>query len=59
VAVPLKHARWFAGLISQLSHDQVRQAFQAAGASAGDLEGFSDLVMARIKELLAAVSDKA
>jgi hypothetical protein len=41
-------------LISQLRDDQVRQAFQAAGASTADVEAFSAQVMARIKELRAA-----
>lgn len=54
--VSLEHARWFAGLASQLSHDQVRQAFKAAGASAADIEGFSSRVIAKIGELGSAVA---
>lgn len=56
--VPVEHARWFAGLMSQLKQDQVRQAFEAAGASAAEVEGFSAHVMTRIDELRAAVSTK-
>src|SRR5512134_2878667 len=29
--IPLAHARWFAGLLAQLTPDQVRRAFEAAG----------------------------
>jgi hypothetical protein len=58
VGVPVDHARWFAGLISQLSQAQVRQAFEAAGASPAEVEGFSAHVMARIEELRSAVADK-
>jgi hypothetical protein len=57
VEVPVDHARWFARLISQLSQDQVRQAFEAAGASPEEVDGFSTHLMTRIKEWQAAVSD--
>ena len=56
--VPVGHARWFAGLISQLGQAQVRQAFEAAGASPAEVEGFSAHVMARTEELRSAVADK-
>jgi hypothetical protein len=58
VEVPVQHARWFAGLISQLRPDQLRQAFEAAGASPAEVDGFSAHVTTRIKELQAAVSDE-
>jgi hypothetical protein len=53
--VPLEHARWFAELSSQLTHDQVRRAFEASGASPGEIIGFSERVMERLQELHAAV----
>ena len=49
--VPIDHARWFAQLSSQLSERQVRQGFEAAGASATEIEGFSDRVMGKLREL--------
>lgn len=57
VEVPLDHAKWFVGLISQLSAEQVRQAFEAAGAPLAEIEGFSAAVIARIEELRAAVGE--
>jgi hypothetical protein len=53
--VPLKHAQWFEQLISQLRPEQVRQAFEAAGASAAEIEGFSEAVLGRIREFQDAV----
>ena len=54
-AVPLEHARWFAGRVSQLSQEQIKQAFRAAGASNGEVEGFSSKVLQKIGQLTAAV----
>ena len=54
-SVSLGHARWFAELATQLTADQIRQAFKAAGASAPEIEGFSARVMAKIDELRSAV----
>jgi hypothetical protein len=45
-AVPLDHARWFAGIVSQLTDDQLRAAFKAAGASNAEVAGFA----ARLRE---------
>jgi len=56
--VPVEHARWFAGLASQLTHAQVRRAFEAAGASEAEIEGFSARVMERIRELQLAVEGR-
>lgn len=53
--VPLEHARWFAGLASQLSDAQIRAAFTAAGASEAEVQGFSARIRARIAELQQAV----
>ena len=53
--VSLEHARWFAGLASQLTPDQVRRAFEAAGASAAERDGFSARFLEKIRELQQAV----
>jgi hypothetical protein len=49
--VPLEHARWFASIVSQLTHEQVRRAFEAAGAKPEEVEGFSRRFMEKIREL--------
>jgi hypothetical protein len=54
--VPIDHARWFAGLVSQLTDAQLRQAFEAAGATPAEIEGFSDRLREKIVELQRAVS---
>ena len=54
-SVPVEHARWFAGLASQLTAEQLRAAFRAAGASAAEQEGFAAELAERIRELEAAV----
>jgi len=54
-AVPVEHARWFAGVISQLSDEQIRQAFRAAGASDTESSGFTSRIREKIQELQAAV----
>ena len=53
--VPLEHARWFAGLASQLTDAQIRAAFEAAGATEAEVQGFSARIRARIAELQQAV----
>ena len=53
--VPLEHARWFANLAAQLTPDQVRRAFEAAGASAAERDGFSARFLEKIRELQQAV----
>jgi hypothetical protein len=53
--IPLEHARWFASLLGQLTPEQVRRAFEAAGASPQEIEGFSTLFVGKIAELQAAV----
>ncbi len=53
--VPLEHARWFASIVSQLTPEQVRRAFDAAGAAPEEAEGFSRRVIEKIAELQAAV----
>ena len=49
--VPVDHARWFAGLSSQLTADQVRRAFEASGASQEEIEGFAARLMGKLREL--------
>jgi hypothetical protein len=53
--VPLEHARWFAGLASQLTEAQVRRAFEVAGATPEEVNGFSKRFMEKIAELQRAV----
>jgi hypothetical protein len=53
--VPLEHARWFASVLGQLTPEQIRRAFEAAGASPQEVEGYSTRVMEKIAELRAAV----
>lgn len=54
-SIPIEHARWFAGIIGQLSDDQLRDAFRAAGASPNEVEGFSRRLRQKINELKSAV----
>jgi hypothetical protein len=49
--IPRADARWMGELLSQLSRDQVRQAFQAAGYVPKDVDRFTDVVEERIEEL--------
>jgi hypothetical protein len=53
--VPLEHARWFAGLASQLTDEQIRDAFRASGATDAEIEGFSSRIRQKISELQQAV----
>ncbi len=53
-AVPREHVRWFAGLIGQLTDNQIRDAFRAAGASQEEVNGFTSVIRKRINELKAA-----
>ncbi|HKX27339.1 MAG TPA: hypothetical protein VJ302_06585 [Blastocatellia bacterium] len=52
--VPREHVRWFSGIIGQLTDNQLRDAFRAAGATPIEMEGFSKQVRSRINELKAA-----
>lgn len=49
--VPLDHARWFSRLASQLTAKQVRRAFEAAGATPQEGDGFTARLLERIGEL--------
>lgn len=53
--VPLEHARWFAGLVSQLTPAQLRRAFEAAGATPEHVEGFSAKLAEKIAALKTAI----
>ena len=55
--IPLDHARWFAGLAGQLTPNQVRQAFEAAGATPQEVDGFSARFLEKVRELEAAVGE--
>jgi hypothetical protein len=55
LSVSLEHARWLSALASQLTHAQVRRAFEASGAESREVDGFSSLVMSRIAQLRSAV----
>ena len=49
--VPIEHVRWIAGLLGQLSGEQIRDAFRAAHFPDADVEAFSRVVETRIAEL--------
>ena len=53
--VPLEHARWFAGLVAQLTTAQLRRAFEAAGAAPEQVEGYSTKLIEKIAALQQAV----
>jgi hypothetical protein len=49
--IPLADAKWIGHLLAQLSPEQIRDAFRAAGYSSQDVEAFSQVVERRIAEL--------
>jgi hypothetical protein len=49
--IPRADAHWIGQLLSKLSRNQIRQAFQAAGYSPQDVESFTDVVERRIRDL--------
>lgn len=53
--VPLEHARWFAGIVGQLTDNQLRAAFKSAGASEAEVTGFAARLREKINELKATV----
>lgn len=55
-AVPVEHAKWFAGIVGQLSDAQMRDAFKAAGATEAEASGFTARLRQKIEELKSAVS---
>jgi hypothetical protein len=54
-AIPIEHARWFAGIVGQLSDKQLQDAFRAAGATDAEINGFAARLRQKINELKAAV----
>jgi hypothetical protein len=58
-AVPIDHARWLSRLLDQLTPAQVRQAFEAAGATPEEVDGFSQVVLTRIATLRDALAGAA
>jgi hypothetical protein len=51
--VPREDAKWVGSLLAQLSPEQIRDAFRAAGYSSGEVEGFAKTVEKRIAQLKA------
>jgi hypothetical protein len=49
--IPIDQARWFAGLASQLTAAQIRQAFEAAGATPEQVDGFTARFLEKVREL--------
>jgi hypothetical protein len=49
--IPREDVRWIGQLLAQLSPQQVRDAFRAAGYSSEEVEGFSKVVEERIAQL--------
>jgi hypothetical protein len=55
--VPIEHARWFAGLAAQLTPAQIRRAFEAAGATPQEIEGYTAKLVEKIAELKKSATD--
>jgi hypothetical protein len=49
--IPVAHARWIGSLLSQLSDEQLRDAFRAAGYSEGIRESYVGTLRERINQL--------
>jgi hypothetical protein len=49
--IPREHAKWVGSLLAQLSPDQIRDAFRAAGFSPDQVEGYTTVLISRIQEL--------
>jgi len=49
--IPISDARWIGGLLAQLSPEQIRDAFRAAGYSPEQVQSFAAVVETRIAEL--------
>jgi len=49
--IPLTDVKWMGHLLAQLSPDQIRDAFRAAGYSPQEVEAYSQVVERRIAEL--------
>jgi hypothetical protein len=49
--IPLNDVQWIAGLLSQLSDQQIQDVFRAAGYHAPEVEGYASVIRRRIEEL--------
>jgi hypothetical protein len=49
--IPIADVRWLAGLLTQLSRDQLRDAFRAGDYSSDEVEGFVNALESRIEKL--------
>ncbi len=49
--IPRSDAKWIGKLLVQLSADQIRDAFRAAGYTSDEVEGFTQVVLKRIAAL--------
>ena len=49
--IPRADAKWIGSLLAQLSPDQIRDAFRAAGYSEAEIESYTETVISRIQEL--------
>lgn len=49
--IPRADAKWIGSLLAQLSPDQIRDAFRAAGYSQSDIDAFTGILISRIQEL--------
>jgi len=49
--IPRTHAKWLGQLLGQLSAEQIRDCFRAAGYSPAEVEGFAKAVQGRIADL--------
>ncbi|HEV3312708.1 MAG TPA: hypothetical protein VG815_19525 [Chloroflexota bacterium] len=49
--IPREDAKWMGHLLAQLSSDQIRDAFRAAGYSAQEIDGFTAVLESRIAQL--------
>jgi hypothetical protein len=49
--IPRSDAKWIGDLLGQLSHDQIRDAFRAAGYTPEEVDGFAAIVERRVAAL--------
>jgi hypothetical protein len=49
--IPRTHAKWLGQMLGQLSPEQIRDCFRAAGYSPEEVEGFAVVVQSRIADL--------
>lgn len=50
--IPVEHARWIGGLLSQLTDEQLRDAFRAANYDKPKMEGYVRSIRERINQLV-------